>query len=226
MPDRYTLFEIEKLRDRFHLPQGVPSGVKRSYNISPTQSSPVIVNRAGARELTQMKWGFIRSHAKDANGVFRYKTHIAKSEGIFTKPTWGEAIRHSRCLIPANGFYEWQATSDGKRPFYIRPKDQDVFAFAGICSSWTDPEGVEWGTYSIVTTVPNKEMGTINKRMPVILHSEDEATWLDPAVDDVSTLYKIMRPYDDEMLQIKMVTPDVKSTKINDPRLIVPLVTH
>ncbi len=222
MAERYTLYETGKLRDRFALPGGVPAGVKKSYNIAPTQLAPVIVNRDGTNVLEQMKWGFIPTTAKDTNSVFRYKTYAAKSEGVFSKPTWEHAIRHSRCLIPANGFYEWQKTPDGMLPFYIRPADQELFAFAGICSTWTDPEGKQWGTYAIVTAMQDRSPKQ-DLRRPLILRPTDEAQWLDPTVEDINTLYGIMRPYTEDTLTIHRVTPDVKNIKLNDPRLITPL---
>jgi putative SOS response-associated peptidase YedK len=222
MAERYTLFEIENLRDRFKLENGVPAGVKRNYNISPVQVGSVIVNRDGVKTLERMKWGFIPATAKDSNSVFRYKTYMAKSEGIFDKPTWQNAIRHSRCLVPANGYYEWQQTQDGTLPFYIRPIDQQLFAFAGVYSSWKDPEGTEWGTYAIVTAMqdrsPKKDL-----RRPIILRPGDEAEWLDSTIDDMNTLYGLMRPYSEDMLQIHRVATDVKNVKRNDPRLITPV---
>ncbi len=221
MAERYALYEIEKLRDRFTLPNGVPAGVKRSYNISPTQLGAVIVSRNGVATLERMKWGFVPATAKDGNSVFRYKTYLAKSEGIFSKPTWQESIRHSRCLVPANGFYEWQQTTDGKLPYYVRPTDQDLFAFAGIYSSWTDPQGETWGTYAIITTLydrgPKKPL-----QRAVILRPGDEAEWLNPAIDDMNTLYGLMRPTPDDVLRVHRVSPDVKNTKLNDERLIQP----
>jgi putative SOS response-associated peptidase YedK len=222
MAERYTLFEIDKLRDRFHLAQGVPTGVKKSHNISPTQLGSVIVSRDGAPVLQRMKWGFIPAGAKDANSVFRYKTYLAKSEGIFGKPTWQDAIRTQRCLVPANGFYEWQKTLDGKLPFYIRPTDQDLFAFAGVYSSWTDPEGTDWATYAIVTTMQDRGP-KMPLRRPIILSPRDEAEWLDPTIDDMNTLYGLMRPSSEDMLHVHQVTPDIKNTKLNDPRTIVPI---
>lgn len=219
MAERYALYEIEKLSSRFQLANGVPGGVKRSYNTSPTQLGSVIVSRDGINVLERMKWGFIPATAKDSNSVFRYKTYLAKSEGIFNKPTWQDAIRHHRCLVPANGFYEWQQTTDGKLPYYARPVDQDLFAFAGIYSSWTDPQGDTWGTYAIVTTLyergPKKPL-----QRAIILRPDDEAAWLDPAVDDLNTLYGMMRPTPDDTLQMHRVAPEVKNSKQNDERLI------
>lgn len=224
MAERYALFEIEKLRDRFSLAHGVPAGVKRHYNISPTQLGTVIVRRDGINVIERMMWGFVPATAKDSNSVFRYKTYLAKSEGIFSKPTWQEPIRHSRCLIPANGYYEWQKTANGKLPFYIHPTDQDLFAFAGVYSSWTDPAGVTWGTYAIVM-IQHDRGPKMPMQRPIILRPSDEAAWLDPSITDVSTLYGLMRSLPDDKLRIYQVTPDVKNTKANDPRLIVPIAT-
>jgi len=222
MAERYTLFEIEKLRDRFRLPGGVPAGVKRNYNVSPTQLGSVVVSRDGVATLERMKWGFIPANAKDSNSVFRYKTYVAKSEGIFNKTTWQESIRHSRCLVPANGYFEWQKTMDGKLPFYVRPTNQDLFAFAGICSSWTDPEGMQWGTYAIVTALHDRGP-KMSLHRPIILSPNDEAEWLDPTIDDMNTLYGLMRPMSEDILQIHRVTTDVKNAKANSVQLIAPL---
>ena len=221
MAERYTLFEIDTLRDRFQLAQGVPAGVKKSYNISPTQLGSVIVNRDGVNVLERMKWGFIPATAKDNNSVFRYKTFLAKSEDLFDKPAWQGAVRHSRCLVPANGFYEWQQTVDGKLPFYIRPADQDLFAFAGIYSSWTDPQGQEWATYAIITAISDRGLKKPQQRA-IILRPNDEKEWLDPTVSNESSLYGILRPVSDNMLHIHRVSPDVKNVKANDERLIQP----
>ncbi len=222
MAERYTLFEIDKLRDRFNLANGVPAGVKRSYNISPTQLGSVIVNRDGVNVLERMKWGFIPATAKDNNSVFRYKTYLAKFEGIFSKPTWQESIRHSRCLVPANGYYEWQPTVDGKLPFYIRPADQELFAFAGIYSSWTDPQGEVHGTYAIVTTLHDRDMKKPLQR-PLILAPNDESEWLNPEISDVSTLYGIMRPMPDDALRMHRVSLGIKNMKLDGEHLILPV---
>jgi putative SOS response-associated peptidase YedK len=220
MSSRYALYEIDKLRDRFNLSSGVPKGVKPHYNISPVQSVPVVISRDDKNQMEIMKWGFIPKGAANANSVFRYKTFIARSEGIFDKPTWQTAVRSSRCLIPANGFYEWKKTADSKQPFYIQPTDQPVFAFAGLYSSWTDPDGKEWGMCSIVTTNSAAESDMIPSRLPVIVHPDDETDWLNPEISDINTLYRIMRPYDLDQLKIIKVNDTVNSAKIDNPGLI------
>ncbi|QQG51256.1 MAG: SOS response-associated peptidase [Candidatus Saccharibacteria bacterium] len=217
MSARYTLFKINDFAERFHIPKLVEP-IERHYNISPTQMAPVIVVRNGAPVLEHMKWGFVPQGAKDTNSVFRYKTYDAKSEGIFSKNIWRDAIRETRCLVPANGFYEWKSTDEGKRPFYITA-DQELFSFAGIYSSWTDPAGKEWGTFAIVTTEANDEMCAISDRMPVILQPEEEHTWLNPTASDINTLYDSMRPYD-KPLRAHQVGFEVNNTKADNPKLI------
>lgn len=223
MSSRYTLYETEKLGTRFNVSGGLLGNLKKRYNISPTQSAPVVVSRGGEPRLEMMKWGFIPKGAKDANSVFRYKTFNTRSEGIFEKPATREAIRISRCLVPSNGYYEWVVNSVVKQPLLIRPSDQDIFSFAGIYRSWQDPAGVQWGTFSIITTIPSRDVEAINDRMPVILRATDESRWLNPAIDNMNALYDVMRSYPDGMLLIDKVGSDVNSIKIDNSRLIYPI---
>lgn len=223
MIERFALYEIGKLRDQFGLKDGVPKGVKTHYNIQPAKKIPVIVQRDGNRVMEQMLWGFVPQNAKDTNSVFRYKTHQARSEDVFSRPTWQNSIRTKRCLIPANGFYEWRKSPDGKHAFYIRPTSQPLFAFAGICSEWTDPEGATHGLCAVITTASDSGSDQIPSRLPVIVDPADEAAWLDPSVGDTSTLVKIMRPLEPTQLLVTRVSNAIDSTKPNAPSLIAPL---
>jgi putative SOS response-associated peptidase YedK len=223
MTARYALYTIDKLSARFAPDAGVPKGTKPSYNISPVQNVPVIVVRGGARVIETMKWGFIPSGAKDTNSVFRYKTQIARSEGIFERPAWSDAIRTKRCLIPANGFYEWRNLPDGKVPYFIQTTDQPLFAFAGIYGEWTDPDGKAWGMCALVTTNSGVDSIMTPSRLPVIVDPSDEADWLDPTIGDINTLYKIMRPYDPDKLKIKRVSDAINSVKASGADLIIPV---
>lgn len=217
------MFQIEQLRERFRIANNLPNGLKQRYNIGPSQLEPVIVSHSGEPSAEVMKWGFIPRWAKNTSSIFRYKTFNARSEGIFDKPIWKKAIRFSRCLVPANGFYEWKNQTDGKQPYFISPSDNPLFSFAGVYGIWQDQTGFEWGTYSIITTAPNKDMAPIHNRMPVILHAEDEATWLDSTVDDPELLAGLMQPYSDNMLLISEVSRDVNTIKTDDSRLITPI---
>jgi len=220
MSSRYALYEIDKISKRFAPAAGVPKGVRPSYNINPGQSVAVIVNRDGANQIEKMKWGFVPAGAKDANSIFRYKTHNVRSENVFDKQSLSTAIRSQRCLIPANGYYEWKNLESGKTPYYIQTADQSLFAFAGIYGTWTDPSGVVWGTCAIVTTPSDSADDMIPSRLPVIVRPEDEADWLNPVIGDMNSLYGIMKPYTSDQLKIYRVSDDINSTKIDKPNLI------
>lgn len=218
MISRYALYDIADLSNRFHITEGLPKGVKPYYNNSPTVSAPVIISHEGTPIIKQMKWGLIAKGAKDTNSVFRYKTYNVPLEKIFSRHSWELAVRESRCLVPANGFYELNG-SGKKRAFYVLPNDKSLFGFAGVYSSWQDPEGVIHGTYSIITTEATSEMPDSSTRMPIIIKREDEARWLDPTITDINSLYDMLRPNSRE-LTVYEVSPAVHSPKPNQPGLI------
>jgi putative SOS response-associated peptidase YedK len=139
---------------------------------------------------------------------------------------WKGLVSKKRALIPADGFYEWKKpehSKDLKQPFYIHPKQTDLFSFAGIWSSWKDVEGVEFKTYSIITTSPNKEMTSVHNRMPVILHPEDEPKWLESSRVEQEDLEPFLHPYEDGGLEMFEVSRDVNVARNNDEKLILPI---
>lgn len=227
MCGRYTLYEVDDLPDRFEVDPAelaaLKDELKERYNISPTQLLPTITADSDKRHVQIMRWGYMPHWAKDPKSVFKYKTFNARSEEIFDKPTWKGAIRYHRCLVPSNGFYEWKAVADGKQPYFIHPKDQELFAFAGLFGTWRDVEGMEWSTFSIITTTPNAEMADIHTRMPVILHPGDEDRWLDPTNDNPNDIADLMRPYEDGMLEIWPVSREVNTSRVDNATLIGPL---
>ncbi len=190
---------------------------------------PVIIQNDSGRHIELMKWGLIPVWAKDPK--IGYKLINARDDGIFEKPMWRSVIKRKRAIIPADGFYEWKKLPDPKakdkivkHPFYIKPKNTDLFGFAGIWEVWRDAEGKQWPTYSIITTDPNKEMKNIHDRMPVILHKEDETDWLSPANNENrSAIEKLLHPYEDNGLEMFEVSSAVNITKNNDQKLIYPL---
>jgi putative SOS response-associated peptidase YedK len=220
MSSRYALYETNKLHDRFAPKFDVPKGVKPHYNISPAQSVPVIINKGNINQIKLMKWGFIPKGAKDTNSIFRYKTFNVRSEIIFDKPTWADSVRTRRCLIPANGFYEWKKSATGKDPYYIKPTDQSLFGIAGIYSIWTDPNGVDWDMCSMITIGSDTDDDMTPSRLPIIINPADEADWLNPDITDINLIYKTMRPYSPNQLTIIRVGEGVNSTKIDKPELI------
>ncbi len=224
MCGRYTLHQkADKLAKRFNLAT-LPAHIAESYNVAPGQIMPVITEDEDGRKLELMKWGLIPSWSKDPK--IGYKLINARGDGIFDKPMWRNVILRKRALIPADGFYEWKRSADPKghkQPFYIHPKQDELFAFAGVWETWKDIEGKEWKTYSIITTEPNREMSSIHNRMPVILHPEDEASWLEPSRVSRSDIEPYLRPYEDNGLELFEVSSDVNAVRNNDEKLIYPL---
>jgi putative SOS response-associated peptidase YedK len=225
MCGRYTLHQKSKdISKRFNV--AAPQDIHDNFNVAPGQIMPIVTETEAGRQLELMKWGLVPAWAKDPK--IGYKLINARAETMFEKPMWRNAIRKRRCLVPADGFYEWKKLTDDKKarkqPYYIHPKQTELFAFAGIWESWHDAEGMEWKTYSIITTEPNKEMADIHDRMPVILHKEDESSWLDPSHNnDQSAIESLLHPYEDNGLDFYEVSPDVNSPRNNDKHLIYAL---
>src|SRR6266496_1323118 len=185
MISRYSLYTTADLRDRFTLASGLPKGIKPRYNIYPTLQAPVIVNQNGHAVAEQMGWGLIPKGAKNTNSVFRYKTYNVPSEKILAKHSWATAVRHNRCLVPANGFYQLAEQDGKKRAYYVQLKDAPLFAFAGIYSKWDDA-GVEHSTYSVITSETPHSLRHIADRMPIILSQSEETRWLNTSVTDTN----------------------------------------
>jgi putative SOS response-associated peptidase YedK len=222
MISRYSLYTTSDLTDRFTLASGLPKGVKPRYNVQPVLDSPVIVNQDGSIVAKQMSWGLLPKGAKDTNSVFRYKTFNVPSEKILAKHSWETAVRHSRCLVPANGFYQLAGNGNEKRAYYIQLKDAPLFAFAGVYSSWNDDAGKEHSTYSIITSQAPHALRTIAERMPIILSAGEEGRWLDASVTDANALFDMLRPIASEQLHVTEVSTDIYSVKKDTPALITP----
>jgi putative SOS response-associated peptidase YedK len=225
MCGRYTLHKkVDELAKRFNL-ASVSKDISENYNVAPGQVMPVITESDdGKRHLELMKWGLIPIWAKDPS--IGYKLINARDDTIFEKPMWRSVILKKRALIPADGFYEWRkplTPKERKQPFYIHPKQTDLFSFAGVWETWKDNEGQEIMTYSIITTEPNKEMASVHNRMPVILHQEDESSWLEPSKVTRDSIEPLLRPYEDDGLEMIEVSEDVNSPRNNDEHLIYAL---
>ncbi len=176
MCGRYTLaVEMDELAERFGCPKVEPV-FKARYNVAPTQVMPVIVAPEGRKELRMMRWGLVPFWAKDKS--MGNKLINARVETAADKPAFRYCYRHRRCLVPASGYFEWQLRPGGKQPFYIRPADHRVFAFAGFWDEWTAPEGEVLYSYAILTTDAVPSMMLIHDRMPYILPRAQESAWL------------------------------------------------
>jgi putative SOS response-associated peptidase YedK len=180
------------------------------FNIAPTQSVPVIRQnpKEPRRELSLMRWGLIPSWAKDMSGAASMIN--ARSETADTKPAFRDAIKSRRCLIPADGFYEWQRRGKSKQPYCFEVRDGELFAFAGLWDRWRDPSGQWLKSCSILTTSPNAVTSAVHDRMPVILEPDSYDVWLDPGMRDVVAASELLKPYDAQLMRRFPV-----STRIN-----------
>lgn len=213
MCGRYALYEVEEIDELYDV-KSLPADLKPNYNAAPTQNMPV----ATADGVEVMRWGIIPAWAKDEK--MSYKLFNTRSESAFEKPMWKGLIKHRRCLVPANGFYEWQKTEAGKVPYYIHLPGDQLFSFAGIWETWKH-EGSDWDTFSIMTTASNKEIEPIHSRMPVIIHREDYDMWLQADTED--EINALLRPLPDGTLQMHEVSKDVNVVKNNAKELIGPI---
>jgi putative SOS response-associated peptidase YedK len=171
------------------------------YNIAPTQPVPVIRQnlKEPVRELSLMRWGLIPHWAKDASGAA--STINARSETAATKPAFRDPIKFRRCLIPADGFYEWAKTSKSKQPYCFEVNDGNLFAFAALWDGWKDSSGEWTKTCSILTTTPNAVTSYVHDRMPVILDPDSYDLWLDPGMHNVAAISELLKPYDARLMR-------------------------
>jgi putative SOS response-associated peptidase YedK len=188
----------------------VPDVVAR-YNIAPTQEILGVTESADGREMKFFKWGLIPSWAKDA--AMGARLINARSETVEEKPAFREAFKKRRCIIPADGFYEWQRTEGRKQPFFFQMKDERPFGFAGLWERWQGAGGEAIESCTILTTEANEVLRPVHDRMPVILHPGDYELWLDEDVRKRELLRDLLGPYPAE----EMVSQPV-STAVNSPR--------
>jgi putative SOS response-associated peptidase YedK len=216
MCGRYRLSAKERyLRDHFDLDED-PSWTPR-WNIAPTQ--PVAVIRQDPKEpkrtFSVLRWGLIPYWAKDAS--IGFKTINAMSETAAAKPAFRDAMKRRRCLIPAEGFYEWQRVGKKeKQPYSFGMIDDSVFAFAGLWERWRDSIGEPVETCTILTTTPNLLVANVHDRMPVILESEDYDLWLDPGMTDAAQVADCLKPFDPKLIRKYPVSSRVNRTENDD----------
>jgi len=210
MCGRYRLSRRKQLvEEYFDTESDEPEWTPR-YNIAPSQPVPVIRQnpKEPRRELSLMRWGLIPSWAKDASVAARMIN--ARSETAGTKPAFRDPLTNRRCLIPADGFYEWQRAGKVKQPYCFEVNDGELFAFAGIWDRWTDPSRNSIETCSILTTSPNAVTSAVHDRMPVILDPDSYDIWLDPGMRDLTTASELLKPYDAQLMRCYPI-----STRIN-----------
>jgi putative SOS response-associated peptidase YedK len=193
------------------------------YNIAPTQPAPVIRQhpKESRRVLTLMRWGLIPIWAKDMSDAAGKIN--ARSETAATLPAFRDAMKSRRCIIPADGFYEWRRTGGQKQPFCFEVGDGELFAFAGLWERWKNPDG-EWvKSFSILTTAPNAVTSTVHDRMPVILDRADYDLWLDPAMTNVEAATDMLKPYPADQMRSYPVGSRVNSVANDDAECSTPV---
>jgi putative SOS response-associated peptidase YedK len=217
MCGRYTLSTpAGRLAEEFQLDSTVE--IPPSYNVAPTQQVAVVLEDEGGRRLEMLRWGLVPSWADDPDIGARMIN--ARSETAPDKPSFRRAFRGRRCLIAADGFYEWKREEGGKQPYYFRMQDGRPFAFAGLWESWEKGDGT-LRTCAILTTRANSVLEGIHDRMPVILPHDAYNAWLDPDADR-EELGELMIPYPNDDLETYPVSRFVNSPRNNDERCIEP----
>jgi putative SOS response-associated peptidase YedK len=193
------------------------------YNIAPTQNVPVIRQDATqpVRRASLMRWGLIPSWAKDATIGARMIN--ARAETAAEKPAFKEALERRRCLIPADGFYEWQRKGKNKQPYCFELAEREPFAFAGLWDRWRASDGSSLETCSILTTTANQLLADIHDRMPVILSPTEYDLWLDPGFRDVAATTEMLKPFDAKLMRRYPVSERVNSVANDDPECSQPI---
>ena len=218
MCGRYTLkTPINVLAEGFEIKE-YPSSITPNYNTAPTQEVAAVVEEDEKRKLEVFHWGLIPSWAKDP-GIGN-KMINARAETVSEKPSFRSAFKKRRCLILADGFYEWQKTDNGKQPYHIKMADGAPFAFAGLWEIWKDEEEIR--SCTIITTGANDLMDEIHHRMPVILHPEDYDVWLDPDFDEKELLTSLLKPYPADAMEAYPVSRRVNKPSNNEPSVLEP----
>jgi putative SOS response-associated peptidase YedK len=196
-----------------------PPAIQARYNIAPMQLVPIVrVNAHGERELVQMRWGLVPRWAKDPSIGARMIN--ARAETAATRGAFRHALARRRCLVPADGFYEWQALPSGKQPMHVARRDATPFGMAGLHERWLSPDGEVLDTCTILTTQANAQLRPLHERMPVIVPPEHYARWLDHAEHDVADL---LAPLPDGLLQAHAVSARVNAVRNDDAALIEPV---
>ena len=224
MCGRFTMaIDSDDVRTQLALGQ-MPLDWEPRYNIAPLQTVPVVRQSAkrGKYEVALMRWGLVPSWADDPKIGNRMIN--ARAEGIEDKPSFRKPIRSRRCLVIADGFYEWKANpgKKTKTPYFIHMKDRNPFAFAGLWDSWESPDGSSLKTCTIITTGPNELMATLHDRMPVILHPRDYAKWLDTSPQTPENLLPLIKPYPAEAMSAHPVSTLVNKPGNDSAELVVP----
>lgn len=214
MCGRYRLSSTERFLERFAIENEIE--LTPRYNIAPCQQVPVVRQHRErpVRIVSMVRWGLIPYWSKDDKRA--YKMINARAETVAERPAFRESIQRHRCLVPADGFYEWARLAPGKQPYHFGMIDGSLFAFAGIWDRWKSPTGELVESCSILTTTPNTLLADIHDRMPVILQDEDYDLWLDPGYQHGEDILDMLRPFDASAMKRYPVSTRVNSVNNED----------
>jgi len=196
--------------------------IEARYNIAPSQPVPVIrQNPAGRREMVLVRWGLIPSWSKGPDS--RYSMINARAETVAQKPAYRSAFRYKRCLIPADGFYEWRAAGVGKQPYVLRPRDGRPLALAGLWEHWQDADGNELESCTILVREANSQVQAVHERMPVIMTPDSFDLWLDIHAQKPQPLETLLAVQQAPELEIHPVGRGVNNPKADSAKLLEPI---
>lgn len=217
MCGRYTLYHHEDdLASLFEV-ETFPLAAR--YNIAPTQQVQVVIQREdGTREVSAMRWGLVPHWVKDP-ATFKANLFNARSESAAEKPSFRDAMRTKRCLVPASGFYEWRSEGASKQPFHIHRQDGRPLAFAGLWSAWRKGDDA-LVSCTILTTAANEDVRALHDRMPVILESDAFEAWLDPFEHDAKAVAGLLGPAPEGLLEAYPVAKAVGNARLDGPELV------
>jgi len=218
---RFTLtIDIEGLLERFPFDVG-PLTYQPRFNIAPTQQV-LVYGAQGPRTAEHMRWGLVPSWAKDLS--IGHRMINARAETLTARSSFRTPLRTHRCLVLADGFYEWKREGVARTPMLVKLKAGEPFGFAGLWAEWRDPASRrQVRSCTIITTGANKLMAPIHARMPVIISRETEEAWLDPDVEDPSLLLSLLTPYPSESMGAYAVSSTVNSVHNEDPDCVLPV---
>jgi putative SOS response-associated peptidase YedK len=217
MCGRYTLYHFEEDLDALFGVAGLAAAPR--FNIAPSQQVPIVRQRPdGTREALTARWGLIPHWVKDL-GSFKASLFNARAESAADKPSFRDAMRRGRCVLPASGFYEWTGGGSTKQPYHVIRRDGRPMALAGLWSVWSRGDAPLLSC-TILTTRPNQVMRPLHDRMPVILAPDELDRWLDPGSDDPERLEDLLGPYDDDALEAYAVSRAVGNPAVDRPDLI------
>ena len=207
MCGRFALYSSKQAIINYYKELVIKGDIKPNYNIAPSLIVPVIINEKGKFILQNIQWGFLPYWSDE-------KVFInIRAESVATKPSFKNAFLHKRCIIPANGFFEWRKTD--KQPFYIKPKEDELFSFAGL---WEFSSKSNKKTFGIITVQANDKLKDIHHRMPAIIKKKDEKIWL--TSQNTDELLSLLKPLDDDKIVCYQVARAVNKTYVNDEFII------